>query len=60
MLLLPLDTSEGSSHLEIPDTRSEPPDVIIQKQEPRRELRDGMAKMPKKDREVLSLRFFVA
>ena len=55
---LSLDTSEGSPYLDVPDTRSETPDMIAERREDRYELLYGLSRIPKKYQEPLFLRFF--
>jgi RNA polymerase sigma-70 factor, ECF subfamily len=55
---LSLDTSEGSPHLDIPDTRSEPPDVIAERHESNHELHSLVSTVPKKYRDPLVWHFF--
>lgn len=55
---LSLDISEGSSSLDIPDTRSELPDVMVETHEIRQELLLLIAKLPKKYRMALIWHFF--
>jgi RNA polymerase sigma-70 factor (ECF subfamily) len=55
---LPLDTSEESVYLDIPDTESEPPDVIVETFETRNELLALIFGLPRKYRDPLVWHFF--
>jgi RNA polymerase sigma-70 factor (ECF subfamily) len=55
---LPLDTSEESCFLDIPDADNEPPDVIAETHETNSELLSLVSKLPQRYRDPLVWHFF--